>query len=148
MSKTPRGISTQSKKQENLLVLLKEAQSRHGYLVQELLAELAQSLGISNGEVYGAATFYAFLSTEIQGRNVIRVCKSLPCFLKNSQLIIDSVEQEIGIKPGQTSTDGKFTFQLTNCIGACDKAPAMMINSNVYGDLTPRRISAILKACE
>jgi len=148
MSKTPRGISTQSKKQENLLVLLKEAQSRHGYLVQELLAELAQSLGISNGEVYGAATFYAFLSTEIQGRNVIRVCKSLPCFLKNSQLIIDSVEQEIGIKPGQTSTDGKFTFQLTNCIGACDKAPAMMINRDVYGDLTPRRISAILKACE
>ena len=148
MSKTPRRISTLSKKQENLLVLLKEAQSRHGYLVQELLAELAQSLGISNGEVYGAATFYAFLSTEIQGRNVIRVCKSLPCFLKNSQLIIDSVEQEIGIKPGQTSTDGKFTFQLTNCIGACDKAPAMMINRDVYGDLTPRRISAILKACE
>jgi NADH:ubiquinone oxidoreductase subunit E len=148
MNKTPKGISTQHKSQENLLILLKEAQSRFGYLTQELLAELAQSLGISIGEVYGAATFYAFLSTETQGRNVIRVCKSLPCFLKNSQLIIDSVEQEIGIKPGQTSTDGKFTFQLTNCIGACDRAPAMMINNDVYGDLTPRRISAILKACE
>jgi NADH-quinone oxidoreductase subunit E len=148
MNKTPRGISTKRKKQDNVLILLKEAQSRHGYLTQELLAELAQSLGISIGEVYGAATFYAFLSTETQGRNVIRICKSLPCFLKNSQLIIDSVEQEIGIKPGQTTTDGKFTFQLTNCIGACDKAPAMMINSDVYGDLTPRKISAILKACE
>jgi NADH:ubiquinone oxidoreductase subunit E len=148
MNRTPKGISTQHKNQENLLILLKEAQSRFGYLTQELLAELAQSLGISIGEVYGAATFYAFLSTETQGRNVIRVCKSLPCFLKNSQLIIDSVEQEIGIKPGQTSTDGKFTFQLTNCIGACDRAPAMMINNDVYGDLTPRRISAILKACE
>ena len=148
MNKTPKGISTQHKNQENLLILLKESQSRHGYLTHELLAELAQSLGISIGEVYGAATFYAFLSTETQGRNVIRICKSLPCFLKNSQLIIDSVEQEIGIKPGQTTTDGKFTFQLTNCIGACDKAPAMMINSDVYGDLTPRRISAILKACE
>lgn len=148
MNKTPKGISTQHKNQENLLILLKEAQSRFGYLTQELLAELAQSLDISIGEVYGAATFYAFLSTETQGRNVIRICKSLPCFLKNSQLIIDSVEQEIGIKPGQTTTDGKFTFQLTNCIGACDKAPAMMINSDVYGDLTPKKISAILKACE
>jgi len=148
MNKTPKGISTQHKNQENLLILLKEAQSRFGYLTQELLAELAQSLGISIGEVYGAATFYAFLSTETQGRNVIRICKSLPCFLKNSQLIIDSVEQEIGIKPGQTTTDGKFTFQLTNCIGACDKAPAMMINSDVYGDLTPKKISAILKARE
>ena len=148
MNRTPKGISTQHKNQENLLLLLKEAQSRFGYLTQELLAELAQSLGISIGEVYGAATFYAFLSTETQGRNVIRICKSLPCFLKNSQLIIDSVEQEIGIKPGQTTTDGKFTFQLTNCIGACDKAPAMMINSDVYGDLTPKKISAILKARE
>jgi NADH-quinone oxidoreductase subunit E len=148
MNKSPRGISTQRKKQENLLILLKEAQSRHGYLAQELLAELAQSLNISIGEVYGAATFYAFLSTETQGRNVIRICKSLPCFLKNSQRISNSVEQEIGIKPGQTTTDGKFTFQLTNCIGACDKAPAMIINSNVYGDLTPKRISTILKACE
>jgi len=148
MNKTPKGISTEHKNQENLLILLKEAQSRFGYLTQELLAELAQSLDISIGEVYGAATFYAFLSTETQGRNVIRICKSLPCFLKNSQLIIDSVEQEIGIKPGQTTTDSKFTFQLTNCIGACDKAPAMMINSDVYGDLTPKKISAILKACE
>ena len=148
MNKTPKGISTQHKNQENLLILLKEAQSRFGYLTQELLAELAHSLGISIGKVYGAATFYAFLSTETQGRNVIRICKSLPCFLKNSQLIIDSVEQEIGIKPGQTTTDGKFTFQLTNCIGACDKAPAMMINSDVYGDLTPKKISAILKARE
>jgi len=99
-------------------------------------------------EAYGAATFYAFLSVKPLGRNVIRVCKSLPCFLKNSQVIIDSVEREIGIKPGESTADGKFTFQLTNCIGACDKAPAMMINSDVYGDLTPRRISAILKACE
>ena len=148
MNKTPKGISTQHKNQENLLILLKEAQSRFGHLTQELLAELAQSLGISIGDVYGAATFYAFLSTETQGRNVVRICKSLPCFLKNSQLIVDSVEQEIGIKPGQTTADGKFTFQLTNCIGACDKAPAMMVNSDVYGDLTPKKISAILKACE
>lgn len=148
MNKTPKGISTQRRDQENLLILLKEAQSRFGSLTQELLAELAQSLGISIGDVYGAATFYAFLSTETQGRNVVRICKSLPCFLKNSQLIVDSVEQEIGIKPGQTTADGKFTFQLTNCIGACDKAPAMMVNSDVYGDLTPKKISAILKACE
>ena len=148
MNRTLRGISTQRKNQENLLILLKEAQSRLGYLPQELLVDLANSLGISISEVYGTATFYAFLSTKQQGRNVIRICKSLPCFLKNSQLIIESVEQEIGIKPGETTPNGKFTFQLTNCIGACDRAPAMMINNNVHGDLTPGKISGILKACE
>ena len=148
MSKLANETSGQNSDQKNLLLLLEEAQSRFGYLSQEVMVELAKSLGISISEVYGAATFYAFLSTEPQGRNVIRVCKSLPCFLKNSQLIIESVEQEIGIKPGETTPDGKFSFQLTNCIGACDKAPAMMINSDVYGDLTSKKISGILKACE
>ncbi len=148
MNKLAKETSGQSNDQKNLLLLLEEAQSRFGYLSQEVMIQLAKSLGISISEVYGAATFYAFLSTEPQGRNVIRVCKSLPCFLKNSQLIIETVEQEVGIKPGETTPDGKFSFQLTNCIGACDKAPAMMINSDVYGDLTSKKISAILEACE
>ena len=148
MSKLSEQISTRRNDRENLLILLKDARNRFGYLSPEAIGELAKSLGISISEVYGAATFYTFLSTRLQGRNIIRICKSLPCFLKNSQLIIESVEQEIGIRPGKTTPDGKFSFQLTNCIGACDRAPAMMINSNVYGDLTPKKISAILKACE
>ena len=148
MSKLAEQISTRRNDRENLLILLKDARNRFGYLSPEAIGELAKSLGISISEVYGAATFYTFLSTRLQGRNIIRICKSLPCFLKNSQLIIESVEQEIGIRPGKTTPDGKFSFQLTNCIGACDRAPAMMINSNVYGDLTPKKISAILKACE
>jgi len=145
MSKIQEGIPTQSKDQENLLVLLEETQSRLGYLPRELMTELAKSLGLSVSEVYGVATFYSFLSTKPLGRNVIRICKSLPCFLKNCQTIIKSVEKEIGIKPGETTPDGRFSFQLTNCIGACDKAPAMMINSDVHVDLTPKKISQILQ---
>lgn len=134
--------------QGNLLARLKAAQSRFGYLPRELLAELASSLGVPLSEVYGLATFYSFLSTKPQGRNVIRVCQSLPCFLKNSQWIIESVAQEIGTRPGESTPDGKFSFQLTNCIGACDRAPAMMLNGNVYGELTPGKIARLLKACE
>ncbi len=141
MNKTPKKTFNQ----ENLLVLLKEVQSRHGYLPSELLVDIANSLGISISEAYGVATFYSFLSTKPQGRNVIRICKSLPCFLKNSQMIIQSVEREIRIKLGETTPDGRFSFQLTNCIGACDKAPAMMINDEVYGDLTPKKMAGILQ---
>ena len=148
MNKTPEVISVQSKDQENLLVLLEEAQNKFGYLSQELMVELAESLGISISEVYGVATFYSFLYTQPQGRYVIKVCQSLPCFLKNAEMIIKSLEQELGTRLGETTSDGKFSFQLTNCIGACDKAPAMMINNDVYVDLTPDRISQILKACE
>ena len=148
MAKTPAGVSTRLQDPNNLLVQLEEAQGRLGYLPQELLVELANSLGVSISEVYGVATFYSFLSTRPQGRYVIKVCKSLPCFLKDSQMIIDSVEQAIGVRPGETTPDGKFSLQLTNCIGACDKAPAMMINDHVYGALTQRKISQILETCE
>ena len=148
MSKTRGAIPTQGKGQKDLLVLLEDAQDRFGYLSEELMAELAESLDISISDVYGVATFYSFLSTKPQGRNVIKICKSLPCYLKNSQTIIENVKKEIGIKPGETTPDGKFSFELTNCIGACDKAPAMMLNNDVYGDLTPEKISQILKSCK
>jgi NADH-quinone oxidoreductase E subunit len=138
----------QGRGREDLLVLLEEAQSKFGYLTGETLIEIAKSLDISASEVYGVATFYSFLATKPQGRNVIRICKSMPCILKNGQTIIESVAKEIGIIPGETTADEKFSFELTNCIGACDKAPAMMINDDVYADLTPDKISRILRSYE
>ena len=130
----------------NLLMRLQQAQNRFGCVSEEVMTEVAQVLNISINEVYGVATFYSFLSTRPLGRNVIRICKSLPCYLKNSQMIIGSVAGEIGIKPGETTPDGKFSFELTNCIGACDKAPAMLVNDDVHGNLTPGGISQILKS--
>ena len=146
MNKSKETTPIQGKGREDLVVLLEEAQSKFGYLTGELLIEIAKSLDLSVSDVYGVATFYSFLSIKPQGRNVIRICKSLPCFLKNSQTIIESVAREIGIKPGETTPDSKFSFQLTNCIGACDEAPAMMINNDVYTDLTPNKISQILRS--
>ncbi len=145
MNKIGEGITPQSQEKRDLLVLLERAQSRSGYLSQELIAELAESLGLSISEVYGVASFYSFLSIKPQGRNVIRICKSIPCYLKDAQTIIEGVRKEIGIKPGETTPDGRFSFELTNCIGACDRAPAMMVNNDVHVDLTPKKISQILK---
>ena len=145
MNKVKEGPPLQDKDRTNLIALLKGAQSKFGCVPEEFITEVAQSLDISISEVYGVATFYSFLSTKPLGRNAIRICKSLPCYLKNSQMIIESIANEIGIKPGETTPDGRFSFELTNCIGACDKAPAMMINHDVYGDLSPRKISKILE---
>jgi len=146
MNKTSQGTRHQSLGRGELLMLLEAAQDKSAHLSQELITELAESLGLSIGEVYGVATFYSFLSTEPQGRNVIRICRSLPCLLKHAQIIIKTMQREIGIGPGETTPDGKFSFELTNCIGACDKAPAIMINSDVHGDLTPKKIARILQA--
>ncbi len=131
---------------EKLLDLLKEQQRRTGCLSEQSMAEIAGDLGIPMGDVYGVASFYAFLSTRPQGRNIIRICKSLPCHIKDAPMIIASVRQTIGIMPGETTRDGRFSFELTNCIGACDQAPAMLLNDTVYGNLTPGKIVEILQS--
>ncbi len=148
MAKTQGEILARGKGQENLLELLKEAQNKFGYLPENIIVALAESLEIPTSEVYGVATFYSFLATRPQGRNVIRVCQSLPCFLKNSRMIIESVKEELGIGSGGTTPDERFSLQLTNCIGRCDEAPAMMINYDIHGDLTPKKIARILQAYE
>lgn len=131
---------------ERLLEMLKAEQRESGLVSPEMIPPIAQSLNIGVSEAYGVATFYSFLSTRPLGRNVIRICKSLPCYLKNAQMIVESVHKAIGIGPGETTDDGKFSLELTNCIGACEKAPAMLVNNDVHGDLTPSKISEVLKS--
>lgn len=131
---------------ESVLVMLQEAQRQYGCVPEEVIKKVADSLHISAGEVYGIATFYSFLNTRPLGRNVVRVCQSLPCYLKHNQAVIDQLLAELGIKPGETTPDGKFSLEMTNCIGACDKAPAMLVNGNLHGDLTPEKIGRILQS--
>jgi NADH-quinone oxidoreductase subunit E len=138
-------LAPQSKDPENLLVTLKQAQARFGYLPPEFLAGLASSLNVPVNDIYGVASFYSFLATRPLGRNVIRICRSLPCYLKNCRIIIETLEREIGISPGETTPDGRFSFELTNCIGLCDRAPAMLINNDPHTDLTPDKIAHILQ---
>jgi formate dehydrogenase alpha subunit len=129
-----------------LLDLLKSRQKTAGYISEESMKQIAADLNLPLNEVYGVASFYSFLDLKPQGKHVIRICKSLPCFLKNAPMIIAAVGQAIGVKPGQTTPDGLFSFRLTNCIGACDQAPAMLIDDEVHGNLTPKKITGILKS--
>lgn len=130
----------------DLLALLKERQRAEGFLSETALAEIAEKANLPCSEVYGVATFYSFLSTKPRGRNVVRVCKGLPCHLRESAGVIDAISRELGIRPGESTADGAFSFELANCIGACDKAPAMLINDTVHGDLTDAKIGEILRS--
>ena len=109
------------------------------------LEKLSDSLNLPNNEIFGVSSFYSFLSLKPRGRYVIRICKSLPCHMQNAQMIIDGIQELLGISPGEVSKDGRFSFELTNCIGACDLAPAMLINDDVHGHLTPEKLSKVLK---
>jgi NADH:ubiquinone oxidoreductase subunit E len=131
----------------NLLAWLRNEQIKAGFISEQFIEQVAKDQDLSVGEVYGIATFYHFLSIRPSGRNIIRVCKSIPCYLKSSQLVIETIEAKLGIAPGETTPDGVFSLQLTNCIGACDKAPAMLLNDELHGNLTPAKIAQILKEC-
>jgi NADH:ubiquinone oxidoreductase subunit E len=144
--KKAKAAITDNGTRQKLLSLLEAKQRTEGSLSEGSLTAIANDLSLNLSEVYGVASFYSFLSVKPQGKNIIRICKSLPCYMKNAAMIMESVSQQIGIAPGQTSADGRFSFELTNCIGACDEAPAMLINDTVYGNLTPAKIADILNA--
>ena len=115
------------------------------YLPEEAVRQLAEGLRIPVNQVFGVATFYTMFSVRPQGENIIRVCESPPCHLMGAQSIIEIVEDELGIQVGETTSDKRFTLELTSCIGVCDVAPAMMINAEVYGNLTRDKIVEVLK---
>jgi NADH-quinone oxidoreductase E subunit len=129
-----------------LLAALRNQQKELGHLSEEFITETARSLDMSVSDVYGVATFYSFLSCRRpMGRNTIRVCGNIPCYLKGSDMIVKGIRKEIGIGPGETTADGRFSLELTNCIGACDVAPAMLVNDDIHGELTPEKLQGVLK---
>lgn len=144
MDKALQGILAKHKNGGNLLSLMKEVQQRYSHVPREFIREIAQAWDIPIGDIYGLITFHPFLSTKPSGKNVIRICKCLPCYLKGCQNIIEVVGADLGIKPGETTEDDEFSLELTNCIGACDSAPAMMINDRTYGNLTPEKVLEVL----
>ena len=141
------GVSAISREErKNILIELKASQAEAGYVSEQAVTEIAASYNVSVSEVYGVATFYSFLCVKPTGRNVIRICQSLPCHLKDGENVRKRLCEILGIEPGETTSDGRFSLEATNCIGACDMAPAMLVNGELVGTLTVENIGAILEA--
>jgi NADH-quinone oxidoreductase subunit E len=130
---------------ESLMPILQEIVQKHNYLTDEAMVEVARELDISAAEVYGTASFYTFLDTQVKGKYVIRVCKTITCSMKGKSDIINILEDMLKIKVGETTADKQFSLVETNCIGWCHKAPAILINEMPYTDLSPEKVSEIIK---
>lgn len=130
---------------ENLLPVLQHIVYRSHWLSEENLIEVAKAFELSPAEVYGVASFYSFLDTKPRGKNVIRICKTISCDLKGKSAIIEAIESKLRIKLGETTPDGLFSFLETNCIGWCNKGPAMLINEQVFTELTEDKAASILE---
>lgn len=130
---------------ESLMPILQDIVRKYNYLTDDAMVEVATELDISAAEVYGTASFYTFLDTELRGKNVIRVCKTITCSMKGKNDIINTIEEILKIKVGETTPDKMFTLLETNCIGWCHKAPAILINDMPYTDLTTETVIDVIK---
>jgi NADH-quinone oxidoreductase subunit E len=131
---------------ERLTVLIEEALAKAAPDAPPDFAGLARSLELPLSEIFGVASFYAFLGTRPRGRHTIRVCRSLPCRLAEAVTLRQRLEKMLGIGAGQTTRDGRFTLEVVGCIGACDQAPAMLVDHDLHGRLTAGKITKILKS--
>jgi NADH:ubiquinone oxidoreductase subunit E len=133
------------RERDSLMPILQAIVQKHNYLTDEAMVEVARELDISAAEVYGTASFYTFLDTQVKGKYVIRVCKTITCSMKGKSDIIQTIEEILKIKVGETTADKQFSLIETNCIGWCHKAPAILINELPYTELTPEKVSEIIK---
>ncbi|MCB8964266.1 MAG: NADH-quinone oxidoreductase subunit NuoE [Bacteroidales bacterium] len=129
---------------ESLIPILQGVVQQERYISSEAMTEIARELDISAAKVYGTATFYSFLDTQPRGKFVIRVCRTISCAMRGKSLIIQEIEDLLKIKVGETTQNRRFTLLETNCLGWCHKGPAMLVNDEVYTELTPERVRDII----
>lgn len=116
--------------------VLQKVQEEFGYLPPEALSEVANFLGMSKNELYGVASFYAQFRFERQGEHTVRVCQGTACHVKGSHRILEEIEKELGIKPGETTPDYKFSLERVACVGCCALAPVMIIDKKMNAKTT------------
>jgi len=120
-------------------------QDQYNYIPESALEEAAKAFGMSAAQAYGVATFYSYLSVKTRGKYIVRMCESAPCHVAGAQAVWNSLEQTLGIKNGETTADGLFTLEFTECIGQCQETPVVSINGEPICGVKPEEIPGLLK---
>ncbi len=128
-----------------LLPLLQDIQYRFRYLPRDALRLAAGHLGIPESRVYAVATFYKALSLTPRGEKTIKVCLGTACHLRGAGSVLDALSRTLGVQPGGTTEDLRFTLETVNCLGACALAPVVTVNDRVYGQMSPGRVADLLE---
>nr|WP_298164930.1 NADH-quinone oxidoreductase subunit NuoE [uncultured Pseudomonas sp.] len=125
---------------------LKIVQKARGWVPDGAADAIGAVIGIPASDVEGVATFYSQIFRQPVGRHIIRVCDSMTCFIGGHESVVASIQRQLDIGLGQTSTDGRFTLLPVCCLGNCDKAPAVMIDDDTFGDVRPEDVAQLLEA--
>jgi NADH-quinone oxidoreductase subunit E len=122
------------------------AQKEFGHISNEVMKYVASLLSLSPAEVYDTVSFYFMFHTKPVGKNVIYVCHTLSCSIMGAKNIVKHIEDKLGVKVGETTSDGKFTLKKAECLGSCGTAPMMQVNDDYHENLTLEKVDRILES--
>ncbi len=129
---------------EELIPILSEVNRVVGYLPSEALEEVSKQMHLPKSQVFAVATFYRMLSTEKLGQHVIQFCESAPCHVVGGRQVFQALKDTLNLEAGQTSADGKWTLVTVSCLGVCGVGPVVVIDDQMFGNVTPGQIPDIL----
>lgn len=129
----------------SLITILQKTQDIYGYLPKDAIIYISERTGIAESEIMGVATFYTQFRLTPVGKYLIMLCQGTACHVNSSELILQTIKDELGIEDGETTEDGLFSLKCVACLGCCSLSPVMMINESTYGSLTPEKTKKILK---
>jgi len=128
------------------LAILQDLQRKFGYISRECLEAVAQKLDIKLSALYSMATFYRSLSLKPRGKHFIKVCDGTACHIRGTPALLEALQRALKIKPGETTSDGLFTLETVNCVGACAIAPVMVVDEQYHPKVKPDEVGSVLAA--
>ena len=133
------------RQESSLIMVLQDIQEEYRYLPQDILIKTAEELKIPQAKIFGVATFFKALSLTPRGDKVIQVCTGTACHVRGSQLILEKIERETGLKSGHTSKDLAYTLEGVSCVGACALGPVVVVNDEMIGNMTLQKTTKLLR---
>lgn len=130
---------------KDIIEALHEVQNLYGYISDDAQKCLSKHLNVPMSEIYGIITFYSRFKLKPKGKYNIQICLGTACYVKGSAKIMEAFEKELNIKSGDITEDGMFSLEEVRCIGACGLAPAIVVNEDVYGKVTPDQVKEIIE---
>lgn len=135
-------------KREELIPILTDVNRRLGYIPREAFEEISRLMQIPKSQLLSVASFYQMLSTKPRGRHVVQFCESAPCHVAGGRQVWNTLQEQLVLKSGETSPDGRWTLETVSCLGVCGVGPVMIVDEDIYGNLKPDQIADILARYE
>lgn len=132
-------------KKEQLISLLQDIQAEFNYLPRDVLIQVSQKLDIPLSQVFSVATFFRAFSLKPRGRHLITVCLGTACHVRGGQRLVDKIERDYGIRPGETTEDEKFTLETVNCLGCCALGPVVVVDGKYESQMNADKLDRVLE---